>query len=153
MGIKFKRVTKGAGLPGAQMRLDRMKDIKVGVLSGTGEHSKSDNGQTLAEIAFWNEFGTKEIPARPFLRVTIRENRHLLKRLIARLYDLIIQNKITTDAAQKVLGAKVAALVQKKITQLRDPPNTPHTIDRKGSSNPLVDTGELKNSISWDVLK
>jgi phage gpG-like protein len=130
-----------------------MKDIKVGVLSGTGEHSNSDNGQTLAEIAFWNEFGTKEIPARPFLRVTIRENRHLLKRLIARLYDLIIQNKITTDAAQKVLGAKVAALVQKKITQLRDPPNTPHTIDRKGSSNPLVDTGELKNSISWDVLK
>jgi hypothetical protein len=27
------------------------------------------------------------------------------------------------------------------------------TIDRKGSSKPLIDTGELRNSISYEVKK
>jgi hypothetical protein len=153
MGVTVKRTTKGPGLQGAQKELNKLLDIKVGVLSGTGEHTNADSGQTLAEIAFWNEFGTKWAPARPFLRVTIRENRHLFKRMVKRLYGLIIKGKMRHDQAQKILGAKAAALVQKKIVQLQSPPNAPRTVELKGSTNPLVDTGELKNSISWEVVK
>jgi len=153
MGVKIKRVTKGPGLPGAQKELEKLLDIKVGVLSGTGEHSNNTRGQTVAEIAFWNEFGTKWAPARPFLRVTIRENRHLFKRMVKRLYKLIIKGKLSHEMAQKIIATKAMALVQKKIVSLQSPPNSPFTVDKKKSSSPLIDTGELKNSISWDVVK
>jgi HK97 gp10 family phage protein len=152
MTVKFKRVTKGKGLKGVLDRLEKMTDIKVGVLSGTGEYTNSDHGQTVAEIAFYNEFGTKNTPARPFLRVTIRENRFKIKKKIADLYEAVAVGDMTAAKAQKVLGGMVASLVREKITTLQSPPNAPYTIERKGSANPLFDTGELKNSISWDTF-
>jgi hypothetical protein len=50
------------------------------------------------------------------------------------------------------LGAKVAALLQNRISAGIDPPNSAATIARKGSSKPLVDTGQLKAAITWRVI-
>lgn len=152
MGVEIERVTRGDGLPGAARALDKLKDVIVGVLSGTGEHVNSDHGQTVAEIAWWNEFGTKRNPARPFLRPAIRENKLAISRLIKKLYKLVIENKIEPRRAEKLLALKVQTLIQKKITTLQSPPNAPMTVERKGSSSPLIDTGQLRQSISWDTV-
>ena len=49
------------------------------------------------------------------------------------------------------IGAVVAGAIQQSIRDLRDPPNAPATIERKGSSNPLIDTGFMRLSVSWRV--
>jgi hypothetical protein len=130
------------------------KAVKVGVLSGTGEHPNADAGQTIAEIAWWNEFGTpsakRPIPARPFLRSTMAENKKEYFKIQAQLMRLILTGKIPSRQASAILGMKVQADIQNKIVALRVPPNKDMTKDLKGGkSNPLIDSGHLKNHIMW----
>ena len=51
-----------------------------------------------------------------------------------------------------LVGASAAAAVQHSIVRLREPPNSPYTIARKGSSNPLIDTGTMRTAVSWVVV-
>ena len=57
----------------------RMKDgfTRSGVLEGATYTGEDDTkaGQNVAEVAFWNEFGTEHIPARPALRNAIELNK------------------------------------------------------------------------------
>ena len=42
--------------------------------------------------------------------------------------------------------------IQTSITTLRSPlANAPATVSIKGSSNPLIDTGFLRNSVDWVI--
>ena len=43
--------------------------------------------------------------------------------------------------------------IQQSIRQLRTPPNSPLTIAMKGSSNPLINTGKLRNSVDFEIIK
>jgi hypothetical protein len=52
-----------------------------------------------------------------------------------------------------MLGAWGAAQVKNTITQTDiPPPLAPSTIAAKGSSKPLVDTGQMLNAITWEVI-
>ena len=57
------------------------------------------------------------------------------------------------EQALGLVGSFVASLISKKIVDIKSPPNSPKTIEDKKSSNPLIDTGQLKNSITWEVNK
>lgn len=137
-----KRVTKGKGV-------DLLKEVegallKVGILAGTGEHISG--GGTVAEIYFWNEFGTEDIPARPTLRPALNEN---LRKYVQIMAKLAAQELRGENQILGLLGAAAVADVQAAIVSLRNPPNADATIDRKGSSNPLIDEGEMRQSVSW----
>ena len=41
--------------------------------------------------------------------------------------------------------------IQKEITNLKEPPNSPYTIAKKGSSNPLIDSGDMRKSVKWKL--
>ena len=49
------------------------------------------------------------------------------------------------------IGAFAAGGVQTYMTELKNPPNSAYTIEQKGSSNPLIDTGTLRASITWKI--
>ncbi len=49
------------------------------------------------------------------------------------------------------MGAFAAGGVQTYMTELKTPPNSAYTIEQKGSSNPLIDTGALRASITWKI--
>jgi len=50
-----------------------------------------------------------------------------------------------------LLGEKAVADVKNKIDAISEPPNAQSTIDKKrGSTNPLVDSGLLRQSVSWE---
>lgn len=128
--------------------------VKVGILSGTGEHPKSKSGATIAEVSWWNEFGTHEeglraIPPRPFLRTGLQENLPRYRGLFKTLIKKILLRGMTVDQAVFVIGETAVADVKAKIISLRSPPNEPLTIKLKKSSNPLVDTGALRQHINW----
>jgi hypothetical protein len=127
--------------------------VKVGVLIGTGEHPNATRGQTIIEIAFWNEFGAPNadppIKERSFLRSTMNENRKKYFALQAKLITALMKGMISREQAVAIMGMQMQSDVQNKIRALRTPPNAPSTKRRKGSSNPLIDTGELFKAIKW----
>jgi hypothetical protein len=151
--VRIERVTKpGEGVERFEA-MEKKGFVKVGILSGTGEHPNADHGQTMAEIAWWNEFGTKTIPERPFLRTGLRENISTYQGLIGPILKKILTGKLTADQGLGILGERAKRDVVNKIVMISNPPNSPLTIRAKrGSTSPLIDTGALRQHISWAKL-
>jgi len=61
----------------------------------------------------------------------------------------MIDGQINAEKALERLGVFVTGLVRDKIRTISTPPNKPQTIRRKGSSNPLIDTGQARQSIQF----
>jgi hypothetical protein len=116
---------------------------------------------SLVQIAAINEFGGGNVPERSYLRSTFDEKARVYRRRLTRGLEQAVDAAIvrngkgtmtaTLERALQTLGTQVARDVQMKVRDLRDPPNAAITIERKGSSNPLVDTGRLRGSIDWEI--
>ena len=122
----------------------------VGIIDiGFFSTAKYPDGQHVAQVAVSNEFGVDGIPERPFMRRAIPEIRSKVNRLA----------KERIDSKRMVIDRNLAGLigeigkgeVQVSITTLRDPPNAPSTIARKGSSNPLIDIGKMRRSVTYRI--
>jgi hypothetical protein len=116
--------------------------VFAGEAAGTG-------GPSEVEKAIWNEFGTKNAPPRPFIQSTTDEKRREWRDTVRRLNRLILAGKMTAAEASELLGQDMQADIQQKIVDLRDPPNAQATIDKKGSDNPLIDTGAMKDNVKY----
>lgn len=127
--------------------------VRVGVMGDTTKNARSDGPMTNVEIAAFMEFGTSTIPARSFLRSTLDKNAQEYRQLARALLGQVMQRKTTARQALDLLGMKAAADVKRGITEGEGipPPLAASTIARKGSSRPLVDTGQLVASITWRV--
>jgi hypothetical protein len=104
---------------------------------------------SVAQVAFWMEFGTKYAPARPFMRKTIDDKSpkwgdSLAYVLKASGYDA---NKAFTSMGQGIQGQ-----IKATIAHWTDPPNAKLTVAIKGFNKPLTDEGFLQQSINYEVL-
>jgi phage gpG-like protein len=125
------------------------KRVRVGVLSDKGHDG--EGSITLVELAAVHEFGTEDgaIPERSFLRSTFDQKREELVRTGEKLIGEVLDGKMEVDRALGLIGAQLASDVKTKITSSIPPPDKPATVARKGSSTTLIDTGRLRNSITW----
>ena len=126
--------------------------VRVGLPKNSNPYP---DGTSVIMVGAVHEFGSdaRNIPERSFLRSTVHQNRNEYKAFIRSLASAIIKGKLTADKALKILGLKVASDVQQKIVEIKHPPNTKVTIASKKSSNPLIDTGHLRQSITYEVGK
>ena len=133
-----------------EMKAAQNSGVKVGILSD--ETETYDDGADMLLVAAANEFGTADghIPARPFIRGSYDQNRSGLARTAQRLWDQVLAGRLTTKRALGLLGEQHQGQVQEYMTALDTPANAPRTVARKGSSNPLIDEGRLRNSIRWE---
>lgn len=122
--------------------------VQIGVLSSSPDYI---DGTSMAEVAFWNEFGTKRIPERPFIKTTADERAGTYKAFMEQQVVKIFQNRSTVKTSLNKAGVLAQGHVRKKIRDISTPPNAPITIKIKGSSNPLIDTGLLLRSIDYEV--
>lgn len=130
------------------------KTVVVGVLGADASQQHGEvHGKpvTVAQVAQWNHYGTSTIPARPAITIALLRNEAVLKRLRARLAKGLLMEKLTMDQALALLGEAAVGMVKQEIADGVPPPNAPSTIARKGSSKPLIDTGQLRNSITYAV--
>lgn len=124
------------------------------------------SGKTSGEIvmrAIWNHYGTRggasgggwggPIPPRPFLLNAVRKNRAKYLENMRKGAKGIIRGTHSTRAILSRLGIEAADDIRQEITDLKSPPNSPTTIKMKGSSNPLIDTGEMRSKVTWKVGK
>lgn len=114
---------------------------------GFFESSRYPNGTFVAQVARYNEFGTLRIPMRPFFRNAIQKN---IKKWYATLQNAINQNA-TPSKALSIVGEVARADIIQSITDLKAPPNAQSTIKQKKSTNPLIDTGLMRRSVTYKV--
>lgn len=151
MPLRIKQRNPGA-IKKLLQRYDKGIDIAVGLPKGSEVAGvKYPDGTDLLDVAMWNEFGTSSIPERSFIRVGVRANLDDLNKLAANLVKELNEGKIDIETAGEALGLKAADGVKSYIVELTSPPNAPATIKIKKSSNPLVDTGLLNQSITHEV--
>ncbi len=126
--------------------------ITVGIHAADGkEPHKNGHGETLADIAAIHEFGAPGIPQRSFLRAWFDENQQKTKEATKRMAQSVLQGKRTRNQAIELLAQTFVAQIQRRIAQGIQPPNSPVTIALKGSSTPLIDTGQLRTSITYAI--
>lgn len=127
------------------------EDVLVGVPRG----AKEDNGMSIALIASVHEFGSpkRNIPERSFLRAGIRASTEDISKIAARQLKLIAKDQQTPSNAIQMLGLAGQAAVQKYIRHGDFEPLSPRTIEAKGSDKPLIDTGNMLQSITYEVRK
>lgn len=113
---------------------------------------------TVAEVYYFNEFGTSRIPERPTLRPTFSKEKvkyiGILARMSARAMEAEENGKrYNIKQAMGLLGEVVQQDIQDAIVKLKSPPNAESTIAKKKSDNPLIDTGQLVSSIRWAYVR
>ena len=124
--------------------------VDIGIQEDAGV---AEDGTTVAEYAFYNEFGTENIPARPFMRGTADEQRNRWYNFAERSLNLVIEGKLGLTPALNMIGERAADDTRQYAVKLSTPPNADSTIAAKGSSNPLVDTGRMVQSIRHVVKR
>lgn len=126
------------------------KQVKVGLPAGKAAGD-------LVDIAIWNHYGTRgggwggPIPARPYLLQSIRNNRKKYIDALKTSASKLVRGTTDLTTVMNKLGALAADDVKMTITNGSFAPNSPVTIALKGSSKPLMDTGRLRNSQTWEL--
>jgi len=133
---------------------------EAGIWAG---QAAGEGGASLLEIAIWNELGTfkksadgslkRHIPPRPFMKITVEKYKDEWLKLVERVNKLVLEGKIDNRTASEIVGQRIQADIQRTIIELKNPPNAQSTIDKKGSSNPLVDNGALGDGVKYQVVE
>ena len=90
---------------------------------------------------------TINIPARPWLNPGVDSGTEEYLKIIERA----LEAGEPLDKTLHQIGVVATGMVQKYMTELRTPPNAPSTIKAKGSSNPLIDSGALRQSVTYKI--
>lgn len=143
--------------------------VLVGFLSGrqhvktqhkdktSGEYKDIDGGDATyeqmetAELAKILTFGDAKIPPRPFIEEGLLSKKDELKKEIGKQLDQIKDGK---TANWNKVGTKAVGAIQEFVRSdyyKSRVPNSPRTIKYKGSDTPLIDGGDLINSLEFVV--
>jgi len=124
------------------------KGVKVGIMGGT-----SEKGVAIVDYAVWNEFGTKHIPARPFMQQTADLHADETIQFSGFLVGKLIDGAIKPDKLLKSLGEFYVKRMKMVVRNAKEwaQENADSTIARKGSSSPLIDTGRMLNAITYEI--
>ena len=150
MSVRIITDTRLEGLKALHRRItsDRRR-VLVGVPKGKVE----DDGTPIAMIAAVHEFGSpkRNIPERSFLRGGILRNLPRLRQLNADSMRKVARGSSTLSASLHRLGVAAAGDVKQFIVDGTFVPNAASTIAGKGSDKPLIDTGSLRQSITYEI--
>jgi hypothetical protein len=124
--------------------------VKVGFPAGKADAD-------VVQRAIWNHFGTSgggwggPIPERPFLHNAMADHRSEYRGHMKKAAAKILKGQTALHTVLAKLGVLAQGHIQGEITNLSSPPNSPVTVALKGSSNPLIDTGEMRQAVTWKV--
>jgi hypothetical protein len=147
MAIKS-RVTIRDSDPGFKKLLKRLSGpdrVDIGVFA--------EQGSDLVIRAASNEFGTSRIPERSHLRAGIDEGKEKINKFVASSFNRMLSGRSSKMVELGKLGLLGTSLVVGKINKGPFKALKPKTIQRKGSSKPLVDTGRLRASYTYRIAR
>lgn len=107
-------------------------------LHGQGLHLKADTKYIT-------------IPERAFLRNGYDLNKIVVVDNVDPALGTVLDGSMEVDKFLEMVGLVLSSTIKDYARDLDTPPNHPFTIERKGSSSPLVATGDMIESISYEV--
>jgi len=142
------------GLKNILKNVQEFKDIVVKVGVQGSEANSRNEGVRVVDYATANEYGTDKIPERSFIRSTVDDNKGF-KEEIDHAFTSVITGKDTPHAAMAKVGIIARDDIIAKINKgdSRWKPLSEKTKARKKSSKPLIDTGRMKQSITYTFEK
>lgn len=128
---------------------------------GWFDTARYEDGTPVAYVATIHEFGYPKggIPARPFMRPTIEQQRTAWRDSIAKGMRTVFEGKRTAKDVLEVVGMVAAGNIGETIASVTTPALKQSTLDARQarkktpgvSSKPLVDTGLMIQSVSSKV--
>lgn len=124
--------------------------VKVGIMGSEAAELKTNGkkGTTVAQIATYHEFGYG-VPRRSFLRDYFDQEIYDVFKIVAQAVGRAAKKGLALYTVGEFIGLLTTAKIRSRIDRHIPPPLHPTTIRRKGSSTPLVNTGQLKSSITY----
>ena len=170
-----KKITIKIGFPKEKQVVYPPKIRDIRQKDGSFKKSFSGGGETVAEVATWNNFGTKNIPERPFFTKAINDNKEFIKNLVAEavkkrkvdptsfdkvglaivnlIKDSIVNGKWQENAHKTKVGALPPSL--RKAWDYGKPGAVAHKKAEEAIKNkkPLIDRGIMLKSVSYVVTE
>jgi hypothetical protein len=144
-------IEKDMGWQRIKLDFEQLKGrgVKVGLMG-----SVDYEGTSVIDYAYWNEFGTRHIPARPFMATTADRYRDGVYAYTERLIGGLIDGKYRVNNVLTYIGMWYQSKVRITIRQAKQwaVPDAPATIKAKGSSSPLIDTGRMVNAVNYEII-
>lgn len=134
-------------------QIEELKKLQVRVGYQRGEE-QNDEGMDLVDIAAVNEVGTDTIPARPFMRQSVDNNKEAIGKVCKAMLKEVVQGG-TAEQALKTIGDAQVGYVSDTIAKSKSwaEPNAESTIaQKKGNDIPLTDTGRLMQSPHFVIV-
>lgn len=142
-----------------ELRELNMEQITAGIHKKEGRQTY-ENGARMVDVAYWNNYGTKNIPATLFVDRLIKdpiEKRNLLDTIKIELYVLLKYGEqgklIKASEVVRNIGNYMKGRIQQGIDDKIFLPNAESTIKRKGFDWRLIESGKLYHSIRYGSKK
>lgn len=136
------------------MKEAKTKSVAVGLPSEKVGGKIYGDGLSIIENGVIHEFGKGNVPRRSFLREPFALKKDEIDDYIALQFDKVFSEGRSVDRALGLVGVYAVNISRGAFTsqgygQWQDIEQA--TKDAKGSSQVLIDTGTLRNSITWVV--
>lgn len=130
--------------------------VRVGVFGEKAAMAVAKSGKvtellTLGQLATWLEYGTERMPGRFWLSSYVQENKQRILEMLKRGSKEVLDRRMTKEQVLNLIGLKVVGEIKERISRGLSPPNAESTIKKKGSSTPLIASGQFRASIAHAV--
>ena len=129
-------------------QLEKIEHLEVAVGYQAGQ--AYDDGTSLVDVVAYNEYGTSRMPARPFMKQSFENHEDRLQAACEQVLKEMSEGATAQEALNR-LGVFLKGLVQEEIVEGGFAPNAESTIRQKGSAQPLIDTGFMRQSVQYEV--
>lgn len=124
--------------------------VSVGIHAEDDEPT-ADGSSTILQVANYHEFGIG-VPERSIVREWAEQKDKENEDILRKLAESVVQGRNSVEEGLEKAGLVMAASMRGRIQNGEvAPPLAEKTIERKGSSTPLIDHGFLVSSIAHKV--
>lgn len=134
--------------------LGGVRSVRVGIFPD----ARTEEGESIAQYAAANEYGTADIPSRPFMRTTAREKGFAWAGVLAgALRGRTVKDPNVGRRAFTAVGRVAQADIQATIMSNMPPANSPEYAAEKvkengGYAGTLFLSGDMHKSINFDLV-
>lgn len=128
-------------------------EVMIGIPDDAAD--RKDGPVSNAELLFIHTNGSpvNGIPPRPVLEPAMKQHKDQVSALLKKGIDQALKGNVAgVLPAMEAAGLGGQNIARKYFTESNGwPANAPQTVERKGSSRPLIDTDEMRKSITYVV--
>lgn len=145
---------KDMGMKALEERFRELSRVSVVVGYPGGGPMHESGEMTVAALAIVHEYGVpdRNIPSRPFMRQTWQNNKRDTKDKARLAFGSVLKGRWTPYQALSRMGLDYEDKIRATIDDGNFKPLKPDTIKAKGSSKPLIDTGDLRRRVTSKVV-